>query len=246
MRAEGTVGVYGLRLGPRQVAGVAATTTPLSLDERGPCYACIFPPIPPPNPPLSDEQIALQGTGACSDEGVLGVLCGMVGLSMCSEAVRVLLSLGASAAHFQSRYFSPPDSPLTAKPTLHLFSPLSASPFRTIKLRQRKSSCPTCASPRERWNNFLASKEWPGWEDPLCELPGVGDREGEHDLRVSARELGAMRARSQARIVDVRSPAEFGICHIPGSISRPKPQSSRVHLWLTSPNRRRSVSHSSP
>lgn len=67
------------------------------LPTRGPCYACVFPPLLIPETPLSDEQIALQGTGACSDEGVLGLLCGVVGLAMGSEGIRVLLGIGESS-----------------------------------------------------------------------------------------------------------------------------------------------------
>lgn len=110
VRAEGTVGVFNLSL------------TGCSADDRGPCYACIFPPPgPPPSPPppLSDsqlealtdkerkererledlyyERLSLSGTGACADEGVVGILCGVVGIGMASEAMRVLLGIGASA-----------------------------------------------------------------------------------------------------------------------------------------------------
>lgn len=87
VRAEGIVGVYNLPL---------PLSPELSTPERGPCYACVFPPALKPEIPLSEEQIALQGTGACSDEGVLGILCGMVGISMGAEALRVLLSIGMS------------------------------------------------------------------------------------------------------------------------------------------------------
>lgn len=104
VRSEGVVGVYNLPLPPVVVPSSNSTSPPPSPSIsgrntpilRGPCYACVFPPLGKADPPLSDEQIALQGTGACSDEGVLGILCGMVGLSMASETVRVLLSIGKS------------------------------------------------------------------------------------------------------------------------------------------------------
>lgn len=92
VRSEGIVGVYNLPLPP---------SPELPTPERGPCYACVFPPTPKPEIPLSEEQIALQGTGACSDEGVLGILCGMVGVSMGAEALRVILSIGTGLSLFQ-------------------------------------------------------------------------------------------------------------------------------------------------
>lgn len=122
----------------------------------------------------------------------------------------------------------------TAKPTLHLLSPLSPAPLRTIKVRAQKPTCPACgtfpspadasapSTPSSRWSAFLTHPEgrWEGWEDPLCEMPGVGSstlrREGER--RVRAGEL-AGELESGARILDVRSKAEFGICHLNGSIS---------------------------
>jgi molybdopterin/thiamine biosynthesis adenylyltransferase len=118
VRAEGTVGVFNLPL-----TGSASDD-----DNRGPCYACIFPPSgPPPSPPpplsvsqfeaLTDqerkererledlyyERLSLSGTGACADEGVVGILCGVVGIGMASEAMRVLLGIGARARVIRNR-----------------------------------------------------------------------------------------------------------------------------------------------
>ncbi|BGP35597.1 hypothetical protein JCM10296v2_007438 [Rhodotorula toruloides] len=95
VRAEGTVGVYGLPLS-------CLTSEATEESARGPCYACLFPPSPPPPAPPSPssepaafdkyyEQLSLAGTGACADEGVVGALCGVVGLGMVGEAMKVLL-----------------------------------------------------------------------------------------------------------------------------------------------------------
>jgi len=97
VRAEGTVGVYGLPI--ESTAGEVQET-------RGPCYACIFPPPPPPQSTsvkspqtqlerdLEAQRKSLAGTGACSDEGVLGINCGIVGIGMAAEAVKVMLGIG--------------------------------------------------------------------------------------------------------------------------------------------------------
>lgn len=110
----------------------------------------------------------------------------------------------------------------TAKPTLHLISPLSATPCRTMKVRARREACPACSSARVDWDTSLATLYstgiWPGWEDPLCEVPGVGERGGEN--RTSVQEFA--RRRTGACVIDLRSEAEFGICSLEGSISEPK------------------------
>ncbi|BGP03708.1 putative URM1 activating enzyme [Rhodotorula toruloides ATCC 204091] len=225
VRAEGTVGVYGLPLPATEENRETA---------RGPCYACLFPPSPPPPAPPSlssdpaafdkyYEQLSLAGTGACADEGVVGVLCGVVGLGMVGEAMKVLLG--------------------TAKPALHLFSPLSSAPYRTIKTRSRKPTCPTCgtfpspsasslteaSTPKSRWQSFLDSPtgEWPGWSDPLCELPGVGALASMEDRRVSVEEAKRRLEEGQedrrTRVIDTRSGTEFGIVSVDGSVNIPFP-----------------------
>lgn len=113
VRTDGTVGVYGIPLAqaqqPSQPSTAASTSAAAEVavekateapsaekeEEYGPCYACLFPPAPASGT-LSDEQAALQGTGACADEGVLGALCGAVGVTMASEALKVLLGTGSS------------------------------------------------------------------------------------------------------------------------------------------------------
>lgn len=116
VRTEGTVGVFGLPLSsPPTTSSAPATPSdsePPTAPTHGPCYACIFPPSAParnePSTQLSPterllqedlraEKVALEGTGACSDEGVVGILCGQVGVQMGAEAMRVLLGIGESS-----------------------------------------------------------------------------------------------------------------------------------------------------
>ncbi|BGP15487.1 hypothetical protein JCM10213_005754 [Rhodosporidiobolus nylandii] len=247
VRAEGTVGAYGVPLPPSPSA--ASPGEAKDEQEYGPCYACVFPPSPPApprptwsTPPADDaeraarereedayfERLSLAGTGACSDEGVLGILCGVVGIGMAAEAVKVLLG--------------------TALPSLHLFSPLSSSPYRSIKTRARKPTCPACgvlpsspsppfpaavaelpSTPQSRWTAFLASPsgEWPGWSDPLCALPGVSalaETGGRKDERIKAAELPELvelAKDGKFRMVDTRPPQEFGIASVEGSVNIP-------------------------
>ena len=61
----------------------------------GPCYRCLFPEPPPPG-----------SVPSCAEAGVLGILPGIVGSLMASEAIRFLVGIGESLsgtlAHFDS------------------------------------------------------------------------------------------------------------------------------------------------
>lgn len=78
------------------------------------------------------------------------------------------------------------------------------------------------STPRSRWNILLASGNWPGWEDPLCERPGPSSAPlRPAEVQVSVKELSEAlsEAHDSQLIVDVRPRAEFEICSIPQSIS---------------------------
>lgn len=81
---------------------------------EGPCYRC-FVPEPPP------AELA----PSCSEAGVLGVLCGIVGSIQAMEAIKLLLGLG---------------EPLIGR--LLAYDSLEES-FRTFKVR-RDPACPAC------------------------------------------------------------------------------------------------------
>lgn len=55
------------------------------LGDCGPCYRCLFPTEP-----------AKGALGSCVERGVLGVLPGLVGVLQATEALKILLTLGAS------------------------------------------------------------------------------------------------------------------------------------------------------
>jgi molybdopterin/thiamine biosynthesis adenylyltransferase/rhodanese-related sulfurtransferase len=85
----------------------------------GPCYRCMFPEPPPP-----------EMAPSCSEAGVLGVLCGIVGSIMAVEAVKVLTGIG---------------NPLVGR--LLAYDALDEE-FRTFKVR-RDPNCPACGDDAE-------------------------------------------------------------------------------------------------
>ena len=80
----------------------------------GPCYRCMIPEPPP-------AELA----PSCSEAGVLGVLCGIIGSLQGIEAVKILLGLGE-----------------TLQGRLMAYDALEQS-FRTFKVH-RDPNCPTC------------------------------------------------------------------------------------------------------
>ena len=80
----------------------------------GPCYRCMIPEPPP-------AELA----PSCSEAGVLGVLCGIIGSLQAIEAVKILLDLGE-----------------TLQGRLMAYDALEQS-FRTFKVH-RDPNCPTC------------------------------------------------------------------------------------------------------
>jgi molybdopterin-synthase adenylyltransferase len=97
--------------GVLRFSGQTMTVVP----QQSPCYRCIFPEPPPPDV-----------ASACSRDGILGVLPGVIGVIQATEAIKVLLGIG---------------EPLTGR--LLTYDALSLR-FREVPLR-RAPRCPVCA-----------------------------------------------------------------------------------------------------
>ncbi len=89
------------------------------LPHQGPCYRCQVPEPPPP-----------ELAPSCSEAGVLGVLCGIIGSIQAMEAVKLLLGIGDSLAGRLLAYDSLEQS------------------FRTFKVN-RDPACPACSIPKD-------------------------------------------------------------------------------------------------
>ena len=84
-------------------------------EMNGPCYRCLYPQAPP-----------AETVSTCSDVGVLGPVCGTLGSLQALEAVKILTKIGDILCN-----------------RMLLVDGLSMS-FRTIKLRNRQSTCAVC------------------------------------------------------------------------------------------------------
>lgn len=95
---------------------------------------------------------------------------------------------------------------------------LSPSPFRAIKIRRKQANCIACDSGTPALDatntDYIAfcggsTRDWVKTGLTIS------------DTRISASDLKWMLDNGTPKVIliDVRSPVEFGICHLPGSIS---------------------------
>ncbi|KAJ7470388.1 hypothetical protein FB451DRAFT_1253579 [Mycena latifolia] len=165
-----------------------------NLGSEGPCYRCLF-----PTPP------ARELVGTCEETGILGAVTGVIGNMQALEAIKIIIGLHDK------------------KPSLLLFSALGSPPFRSIKLRSRKPTCPACDSSDQKVGQIkeIDYVQFCGGPAPDWERRGL--LVGEPDHRISAKDFSqALEAnRDDMVIIDVRPPIEFGICSLPGSINVP-------------------------
>ncbi|KAJ6488683.1 hypothetical protein C8R47DRAFT_492054 [Mycena vitilis] len=165
-----------------------------NLGPEGPCYRCLFP-APP----------AQELVGTCEETGILGAVTGVIGTMQALEAIKIITGLHDK------------------KPALLLFSALGCPPFRSIKLRSRKPTCPACGTTDKKIGQIkdIDYVQFCGGATPDWESQGLSA--GDPDDRVSAKDFGkALEVNAQEIvIIDVRPSTEFGICSLPGSINVP-------------------------
>lgn len=144
--------------------------------EHGPCYRCLYPEPPPPG-----------AVPSCAEGGVLGVLPGIVGTIQATEALKLLLGIGA---------------PLIGR--LLLIDALG-SRFRTVGL-ERDPNCPACGTHeiRELIDYDAFCQEQPSSEAATAEITPRELAE-----RFAAGET--------VDVIDVREPYEWEIARLPGA-----------------------------
>ena len=121
--------------------------------------------------------------------------------------------------------------------SLMLFSALSMPPFRTIKLRAKKPTCPACGVDGHRLGVIQETDYIAFCGGPRPDWQARGLMPGKSGERISAqvscvalrcahsldcpKELQErLKSQEQCMLLDVRPKTEFGICHLPGSLSK--------------------------
>jgi adenylyltransferase/sulfurtransferase len=147
--------------------------------QDGPCYRCLFREPPPPG-----------AVPNCADAGVLGVLPGLIGTIQATEAIKLVLGVGA---------------PLIGR--LLLIDALEMQ-FRSIALR-RDAECPACGT-----------HEIQGLIDyeKFCGV-GVAASDTEDAISdITPRELAErLRRGDDIQLIDVREEWEWQIAKLPGA-----------------------------
>src|SRR5512147_531529 len=150
--------------------------------EQGPCYRCLYPEPPPPGLVPS-----------CAEDGVLGILPGLVGVMQATEAIKLILGAG---------------DPLIGR--LLLVDALGMK-FRELKLR-KNPDCPVCGKNRTvtqliDYNQFCGIR---GEEKPVqtSNLPEISVEEYKRH-----RDAG-----EDIFLLDVREPHEYQICNLGGHL----------------------------
>ena len=153
--------------------------------EPGPCYRCLYPTPPEPG-----------SVPSCGEIGVLGLLPGLVGTVMATEAVKVLLSLGI---------------PLVGR--LLMYDALSMS-FRELTI-ERDPGCPACGE-----NRTLGAVKTFDY-GTFCGVTEAGvHQQNEIDMKsIEVADLARMREDGVEHIlIDVREPNEYEHANIGGTL----------------------------
>ncbi|CCA74005.1 related to molybdenum cofactor biosynthetic protein [Serendipita indica DSM 11827] len=162
----------------------------------GAAMKCIFP--KPPSPDL---------VGTCEESGVLGVVTGIIGSLQALEAIK--LAIGQHEG----------------KPSLLLFSAMGLPPFRSVKLRAKRPQCPACgteaSSAKIEETDYVA---FCGGLPTDWEAKGLVSDGTQSRMRPSELRDALAMPEAAWKILDVRSPAEFSICHLANSQNVPLSQ----------------------
>lgn len=155
--------------------------------RSGPCYRCLFPEPPPPGMVPS-----------CAEGGVLGVLPGTIGTIQATEALKILLGLGASLAG-----------------KLLLYNALDMS-FDYVNL-QKNPNCRVCGPNAD-------VKELIDYE-AFCGVPGHDHEES--GSAGAGRDIDAPALATRLKepapllLLDVREPHELAISALPNALNIP-------------------------
>ena len=159
----------------------------------GPCYRCLYP-EPPPSGLVP----------SCAEGGVLGVLCGVVGSVLATEAIKIITGVGTS---------------LVGRLLLYDALDLTTREVRVAKDPQ----CIVCGD-HPTVSGLIDYEEFCGMTpDGQLDAGGQGTDDAISRATIDVHQLKAMMDRGDDFVlVDVREPYEAEIVSIPGAVLVPK------------------------
>ena len=176
-----------------------------------PCYRCLHPSAPP-------------APESCADAGALGPVTGATGALLALEAMKVL-ALGASADNNTAPRLAGVES--LAGRLLYLDG--AAGSARVARLRGRRADCLTCGD-APAIKSMADSAAWIqthglAWAEGGNRVSSCAAAAAAGVAEVAPADAALALASAPPAVrpllVDVRSPEEFSICALPGSLSVP-------------------------
>lgn len=175
------------------------------------CYRCVFPRAPP-----------AASVKSCGEGGILGPVVGVMGVLMAVESIKIIAVERVSpvTSEAQSGLLPGTPNPTITTPTLLLYSAYSHPPFRSIRLRGKRPSCPSCSASstitRESFKS--GSRDY----ELFCGLVSAPDilsseeRLSAKEYKETIKDTGTVHT-----LIDVREKSQFDICHLNNSINIP-------------------------
>ncbi|KDO29990.1 hypothetical protein SPRG_05179 [Saprolegnia parasitica CBS 223.65] len=157
--------------------------------KDGPCYRCCYP-----------NAMPMGLTGNCSDNGVLGVVPGIIGSMQAMEVVKVLTGMGTPLSRSQAFYDAYDGS------------------VRHFKLSPRRKDCAVCG---EAPTILSALDSAATSSAGHCTL--TSSLSPDHVMSVEDLAVALRRASSPDDycLLDVREPVQFAICHLRHAVNIP-------------------------
>lgn len=174
--------------------------------SAGPCYRCIFPKPPP-----------AETVTSCGEGGILGPVVGAMGVLQALEAIK-LIANGLSATRRVDMGQSDDTQPI--RTTMHMFSAYNTQPFRSVKMRSRRSDCAACSSQTCISKETLSSGsldyvQFCGIAAPINLLTSAERVSSAEYVRITKS------AENKHILVDVREQFLFELYALPGSVNVP-------------------------
>lgn len=147
--------------------------TVYNYDESTPCFRCLFPEPPPPN-----------AVGSCSDNGVLGVLPGIIGINQAMEAMKIGAGLRPAYAGKMLLY----DGQLGL--------------YRQVTLGKRRADCEACGPGSNLRRELIDYEKFCG---QTCSAPATSNNPSGPGERISVEGYSEIIKSGRAHVlVDVR------------------------------------------
>ena len=171
----------------------------------GPCYRCIFPKPPPP-----------ESVTTCGDGGILGPVVGVMGVLMALETIKVITTTKDPSVK-PANYLATDSANIST--TMLIFSAFDSPPFRSVRLRGKRPTCPACSTNPSITIDSLRSgslnyAHFCGLVNPIAILSP--------SERMTARDLDLLLRRDENPVViDVRDAVQYDLCHLDKSCNIP-------------------------